>query len=461
MKDITAVCAPWEFGVPEMPFTQPEMREILAALRDKLDAPCRPSEIASKKALMVLGGMAKAGKDSISVIIEREFRNSKMKVDWTRESAEDERVRRDLLGESFMKQMLHYTVVSEQLFMARYSRDMHFFIRHRLFPDMLYFFTREVREGRYAKKQLEVMRQAIYEIMNRDLVDVYFHLVCSPEAAMDRRRKASLTETVGIRMSEHDFQEAAEIYDGVYNDIRANVERLPPIFTVDTSNIGIEEATAEVVRRLLPALCASHDVRAYKFMLKAPSLLEKEARQKRYFEEQLKLRGRASREKILAAGWVPNGTFEEEDIYLDLAAKGDSGAKVAESLARIRRKHNCESGDVTLTIYYKSMPGDRVFSYRTPLSYEIPEDEAQKAIAEYSVLRRVEKTREKFRRNGGAPEGHYFTLHLDKVKGLGDFTEIRALGTPNITHEKELLELASELGFSLSDVVTGSYCSVA
>ena len=110
---------------------------------------------------------------------------------------------------------------------------------------------------------------------------------------------------------------------------------------------------------------------------------------------------------------------------------------------------------------YKGAPQDQLLSHRHPHSFIVEESEAKNILRSYETIAVLDKHRLNFRKEGTTGDGHFFTLHIDSVGGLGIFTEIRASGTQVKKHTNELLALAEELGFRTSSIVNGNYLSLA
>ena len=112
---------------------------------------------------------------------------------------------------------------------------------------------------------------------------------------------------------------------------------------------------------------------------------------------------------------------------------------------------------------HKGKAGDRIFSHRRPVSMDVDPKDVESICSRYPRLLELKKTRRCFK-IGIAPSADvdtWFTLHLDDVEGMGTFTEIRARGSLDRTHTEELLTIAARLGFTLGDVVEGSYLALA
>jgi len=104
-----------------------------------------------------------------------------------------------------------------------------------------------------------------------------------------------------------------------------------------------------------------------------------------------------------------------------------------------------------------------MLSHRDPLTLNIANEDEERLLALYPVILSLKKKRDFFELHPpiDSDDKHFITMHIDTIENLGSFTEIRALGTSEKTHTSELLVLATELGFSLSDIVEGSYLSLA
>jgi adenylate cyclase class IV len=124
-------------------------------------------------------------------------------------------------------------------------------------------------------------------------------------------------------------------------------------------------------------------------------------------------------------------------------------------MGRIRR-----FGDGSMKFMFKSEADDRLLSHRKPFDFEITAEDAERIEKKYPLIAEVFKIRQYFkqeRENLSVPGEYRYTLCLDDIRGMGQYTEIRARGTEQETHSKELLAFATELGFTPSDILEGNY----
>ena len=184
------------------------------------------------------------------------------------------------------------------------------------------------------------------------------------------------------------------------------------------------------------------------------SLVQRKAEHSERFEEQLKLRGITTKKLLGEEGWNFIRESEQEDVYLNPNPDTDKIDPLGEVM-RLRY-----DGD-EIKFMYKGPNRDRILSHRRPLTLKIDLSEAEKLKTTYKPISVLSKHRHHFQKNGSTGDGHFFSLHMDAVRGLGNFTEIRAKGSADTTHTAEMLKLAEELGFRTSDIVEGNYLSLA
>lgn len=154
------------------------------------------------------------------------------------------------------------------------------------------------------------------------------------------------------------------------------------------------------------------------------------------------------------SGWNFIRESEQEDVYLNPNPDTNKVDPIGE-IMRLRY-----DGD-EIKFMYKGPNRDRILSHRRPLTLKIDLSEAKKLMATYKPVAVLNKYRRHFQKNGSIGDGHFFSLHIDEVEELGNFTEIRAKGSVDTTHTAEMLKLAEELGFKTSDIVEGNYLSLA
>lgn len=446
-----------ELGIPEKSYTEEETSAIMSGgLFQALDtvSPSR-SAPAKKTALVDFFGVNNAGKTEATRNIDRFFRRHGCQVFCPPETAEIDEIRNKSTDNIIIFQARHVTGVRDYVLNLAHSRDFHLAVTSRGLIDMLYWYARWVEEGKCTERHREIVRDEIYELLRMDLVDAFFFFFCSPEESVRREYEESVTRRRGSNITEEVVAKEHHIYCEVLDDVEKNIPNLP-IFAIDTTSRKIKETGDEVLRHLLPTLCSRFRVPLSSIFLKSPILLRKAADSIRYIEEQLKLRGHPRPEKISAAGWGPwhkFGEVEQEDFYLNTDPQLTNTLSPFGENTRIRKQ-----GKLWL-LYFKSGAPDHLLSHRHPLMVPITYEEAQAALARYPVTRKIKKVRKHFllQRNS---EGPKFTLHIDTIAGLGEFTEIRVLSEPDTAHTATLFSLAAELGFKLDDVAEGNYISL-
>lgn len=435
-------------------FSEEEMSLILKAIRQTIDVPTRKSEPAPKTILIDLFGTPNSGKTKTTEKLELVFRRHKLNVFCPPETAEIAEIRNKSSDNPIVFQARHLAAVQHYVLNLAFERNFHVAIISRGLIDMLFWYEKGLRDGLYGQSHTESVNNQIYELLRLNIVDAFLFFTCSTEAALKREYAESVTQIRGSKMTESFLRETEEIYRTVLERVKENVPELP-IFHVDTTNLGVKETTQEVLRVLLPTLQARFSVPESGYVPYSLSLMDKKAVEASHFEEQLKLRDWPSQKSLAAAGWIFAGESEQTDTYLNpRPGQKDSEGFFGEIL-RIRE----EGGH--LKLMYKGAARDRVFSHRVPLSIKISEEDAKSIRAFYPELIQTKKLRTRFRLEHKSSDGDIvFTLHLDEVRGLSLFTEIRVRGNPEKTHTEELLHLATELGFSPKDIVEGSYLAL-
>jgi len=433
------------------PFTEDEMTAMADALYRKIDVDIRSSGPAPKRPLINYFGLQKSYKTAVTTEAEKVFRRNKFKTYCPAESAEHEDIRDDSLDDPVIYQAKHLNVVADQYLNHGTNRNHHITQVSRNLPDMLYWYIKGERKGTMSQKHTSSAKEWIFQLLEQDLIDISLFLTCSVEAAIQREYGQSVTQKRGSKMNEKDIAEALEIYEIVLEELRVNVPNMP-IFRIDTSNMTVRQATEEALRYIFPTLCIRYRVPDYSFMPYAMSLIQKRASHSSYFEEQLKLRGHPDMERVKSAGWVLIKNNAQKDIYLNPS----TDSVLIDPRGEVMRLRY-EDGQVKFM--YKGGSKDQLLSHRHPYSFMVEEGEAENILKRYKVVLPLNKHRANFKRE--TPDGSFFTLHIDSVSELGNFTEIRARGTQDKNHTKELLALAQELGFQTSSLVNSNYLALA
>lgn len=440
----------------EEPYTEQEASDILDTIRVVLDVPRRKSDPPTKTVLIDFFGTANAGKTVITAKIEQFLRRNNFRVFAPPETAEIAEIRNRSTDNPLVFQARHLAGVQNYVLNLSQDRNFHAVIISRGLIDMLYWYEKGVREGLYSETNHQSVRGLVFELLRMDLVDAFFFFTCSAEIALQREYNESLTQKRGSNMTEGALAESLDIYRAVLEDVEANVPRLP-IFRIDTTDLNIKDTAQEVLRHLLPTLCTRCEVSGAQLFPRSLTLMKKKSAGGTRFEEQLKLRGHPPPDKLRQLGWTFTETKTEDDTYLNPHPEQVDSDGAFGEIIRIRRK------DDKLEFIFKSLATDRIFSHRRPLRFDITPQEAIEVQELYQTILKLSKIRGQYRLNREFPEDpdHFFTLHCDTLEGIGEFTEIRALGSGEITHTNELLELATELGFTPRDIVEGSYLALA
>lgn len=434
------------------PFTEEEMTAMAKALFEKIDIQLTSSGPAPKRPLINYFGLQKSYKTAVTTETEKVFRRNKFKTYCPPESAEHEDIRDDSFDNPIIYQAKHLNVVTDQYLNEGTNRNHHITQVSRNLPDMLYWYEKGQRKGIMSTKHVASAKEWIYQLLDEDLIDISLFLTCSVDAAIQREYGQSVTQKRGSKMNEKDIAEALDIYEKVLEELRINVPKMP-IFRIDTSEMTVKQATEEALRYILPTLCIRYKVPDYTFMPYALSLVQKIAQHSAHFEEQLKLYGHPSMETVLENGWVLKKDNTQKDTYLNPALNAPINTRG--EILRLRHE------DGIYKFMYKGASQDQILSHRNPHSFTVEDNEAKNILNTYGTIAVLDKRRLNFRKEGATKDGHFFTLHIDSVNKLGNFTEIRARGTQDRNHTRELLALAEKLGFNTSSIVNGNYLSLA
>lgn len=433
-------------------YTEDEVSAILHGIYKTINYKVAKDETVQKTILIDFFGTQKSMKTSVTVKLDQLFRRNKLKTYAPAETAEHLGIRSRNTDDPAIEQAKHLTgVENEVLYLAREPRS-HVAIISRGPIDMLYWYERDLRKGLYSETHVRRVSERIYELLDAQLVDCFFFFTCSVETAMRREYDGALTKRQGSKMNPKDIAETIDIYKKVLADVEKNVPGLS-IFHVDTSDMDLEQTGKEVLKYLLPTICSRFEVSEGRFMPYSPSLLQKRAKRSGYFEEQIKFRGHPSGELLAEHGWEFVRESYSEDTYLEKTdcVKTDPYGEVI----RIRKE-----GD-EFRFLYKGVSQDRLLSHRRPYTVVIDKEEAERIMSAYRQIIALKKRRKHFQKTGSTGDGHFFTLHMDSIEGLGNFTEIRARGSSDQTHTEEMLKLGEDLQFRISSQIEGNYLALA
>src|SRR3989338_353814 len=454
MSDWSSMTRPFSILPEPFPenFSEEEMAVMLRAVKETINVKFAKDEDVPKTILIDLFGLPKTMKTTVTGRLEQVFKRNGLKGFCPPETAELEDVRNRLTSDPLLMQATHLNGVEAYLLHNAFHPRMHFVPLSRGLIDMLKWYEMDRRKGTYTDEFVQIMNKSVYELLKKDLVDSFIFCTCSVEAAMKREFEGSLTQERGSKMNEKSMAEELDIYQTVLDGVNRNVPGLP-IFHVDTSSVSVKEMGMEIMRFILPTICRRFSVPVSRFMSYSSTLLEKQAKLSANFEEQLKLKGQPSREQLESQGWQFEGTLEQEDTYLDSTPGVGDLDGVFDKIQKIRKDNR------GLKFMYKGPAEDRWLSHRRPLTFDINPEEAEKRCKLYPVILVLKKSRDCYELNHG--RAGLFTIHVDTIEGLGDYTEIRVLGSSDQDHSQELMHLAAQLGFNISDIVEGSYLSMA
>ncbi len=432
------------------PFSEEETSSILELIFDTIDTPFRKSDPVSKTILTDLFGIQKSLKTTVTGKIEQIFRRHKFNAFCPPETAEIEEVRNKLTENPVVAQAIHLTGVQDYVLNLAQHPRAHIAIISRGLIDMLYWYEKGLRKGIYSSSHVESVRNKIYEFLRMDLVDAFFFFTCSVETAMRREYDGALTQRRGSKMNEKDVAEAVSLYNDVLCGVNENVPGLP-IFHIDTSDMGVREAGEEVLKYLLPTVCARFNVPIQHILPHFPSLIRRHIACSPNFEEQIKFVDHPDELKLCVydSKWNFVDEYWQEDTYL--RPKGDE-----QTIDPFGETMRIRKDDRGFKFMYKGAQKDSLLSHRFPCSFSVDGAEVLKIQETYKTVLTLKKKRRCFETAGG-----HFTLHMDDVEGLGKFTEFRARGSSAETHTEALLKLAGNLGFSLDSMVEGNYLSLA
>ena len=433
-------------------FTEEEMALMLKAVKATINVKFAKDQDVPKTILLDLFGFPKTMKTTVTPRIEQVCRRNGLKAFCPPETAEVEEVRNVLTHDPLLSQATHLNGVEAYVLNCAYHPRMHLVILSRGLIDMLYWYERDRRKGTYTDEFCQIMNNGIYELLKKDLIDSFIFCTCSVEAAIKREYEGSLTQERGSNMNEKNIAEAFDVYKTVLDGVNRNVPGLP-IFQVDTSNLNVKEMGMEIMRFILPTICRRFSVPVSRFLPYSPTLLEKQAKLSQNLEEQLKLKGHPLREKLESLGWQFEGTLEQEDIYLNSSSNPADANGVFDKIQRIRKDSR------GFRFIYKGPAEDRWFSHRRPLTFDIDPEEAENRCKLYPVITTLKKIRDCYGLKNDNNKS--FTIHVDRIEGLGNFTEIRAFASSDRDSSQDLMNIAAQLGFDIPDIVEGSYLSLA
>lgn len=321
---------------------------------------------------------------------------------------------------------------------------------------MLVWFRDGVNTGLYTAEQESGVREMIYQQLRMDAVDAFFYFYCRPEVAMEREYGKSATKATGSKMNFEFLNRIVPVYESVLADLEREIPGLP-LVRLDTSDFENEEETTNAfLFHLLPILQKRFNVLPSSVLPHSPGLMRRAAFAHTSFEEQLKLTGHPSPDRITSLGWELQDKVEQTDTYFNIEPDAEMVDSRFAAVVRVR-----EEGDRLLWVY-KGEAEDHTFSHRRAKQVPITTADVADIRKKYPKILAIKKSRVRYRleREPSKSKGHFFTLHIDHMD-IGDFTEIRARGSDDGTHEDELLQLATELGFKPSDIIRGSYLALA
>jgi len=466
---MTQVRSSGSLEIPATPFSEEEQTSLLNAIKAKLDTPFSRSEKPLKNLVVDLFGPINTGKNSVSEELERAMRREKLNVIYIRESADHPVIRAENAPDPVVYQAQHLAIVDGQVMFNAYDPNWHAVIVNRGRIDMLFWY--EKYKKNFSEQHLANTREFIYERLRMDQVDAYLFLEGDPEVLLERSYKQAVTKQQGTHANIEAIRESIGIYEKILADVEENVPGLP-IFRIDTTEISVMETTQEALRFILPTLCARYEIPGSSYLPKSPALLRRTAQQAPTVDEQLKLHGTPSvgweaREDL---GWKLEAVLRQRDTLLDSRdedAAPEGGAEFIQVRAEWRAPElvngSMWEGEPDSWFFaFKDASSDGTFSRRPTVKFSVSADEAEDIIARYRVIGTVTKQRDLWAKTVTLPDGSTqdFWLHVDRVEELGAFTEIKTHGTQSKQHWRELLALANELGFGLSDIAPESYLSM-
>lgn len=389
--------------------------------REKTDVPVKP----------IIGevvGFHKAGKDSNLVVLDRWFRRRGYRVLITQESAETKKIRAMTRTNPYVYEMGHFAYTFSNFIEALTSRDFHAVFLNRGFIDTLCWLESHRRQNLVSNEQFEQFRSWVLNGPWLEGLDVVVCLMCSVETSL--RREYGTTENViyGSRMNPESLTLMRDCVESVLEYIGDRHPNLA-IIKVNTDNGSadrtISETSNEIIMGVLNSVRNKMKINDDEIIAHSPALLRELA--KDFGRQEIKFNGSVSIQTLLKHSWLPQGAVYEIDTYL--TPKGHPALENDECF-----HFRFYGENKPCYLMYKGRNG---VSTRLRNSVPILPETMSDFFEIFEKVAVIEKERQIFVKGD-------MVIALDKIDGLGEFTEMRAPVSSNIETETEKLGLTSD-----------------
>ncbi len=409
---------------------------IATSVLKKLDRPQRKSENPMRPIVVEFCGLAKAGKDTQLVQIDRWLRARKYKLPLLQESAENKDVRAMPRIDAYAYEMRHFTYTFTNLLDAATSRIFHANFLNRGIVDTLCHLEWHFRNSTITERQKDLAHDFILEGPWMNYLDAIFVFICDIETALEREYgKDHRAQKVkfGSRMNPDALALMRECIDKVVAELRDKFPNLP-LYTINTTSAGIAECRDEILSRIFDSVERRLEMTENDTLLWSPTLLRKNAV---IYGPALKVRAHPDENILRRLGWEIHGQFPEKDIYLRLK---DQQFLEDDECFHLREWKG------HYWLYYKR--GGKDPTLRAKVCVPVPSECVEELLAGFDEEKIVVlKDRRVFVRRG-------FLLDMDEVEGFGQFIEIKA---PPQNTVADLLEIVKEFGLPEANIVRESY----
>ncbi len=414
---------------------QETIADFARAVLRKIDAPRARSEDPVKPAIAELFGLAKSGKDTTLVRLERLLQSFKFKVLVNQESAESGDIRSTSRSHPFAYEMRHLTYNISNLLWAINDRAFHAIFLNRGVIDNLCYLEWGRRKSSITEEEYKSAKEYILNGPWIPSLDIAFCVVCDVETALDREygseRKNNPNLHYGSRMNGPALTLMRECIDTVFTEVGARFPNLS-LVVVDTTSISEDEACEVIFREFILAISKRLKVDEDNFLPRADFMRDNA----RFYGPEKKIRGSVSECRLRELGWQYQADILEEDVYIT-----PKGRRILENNECFHLRFHGDS----VHLYYKRLEDhDR----RSKIHIPIPRESVRELRAGFSDEEVVVKKDRKIFTRGG------FVLDVDVVEGLGEFLEVKA---PVSASVDDIMAIIMELGFTIKDIVTETY----
>ncbi len=399
--------------------------DIAKHILGKLDPPRKKSQVPVKPIVVEFMGLHKAGKDSNLVELDRWFKRRGYQVLIRQESAETKEIRVMSRTNPYIYEMRHFAYTFSNFLEALTSRDFHLIILNRGFIDTLCWLEFHRRKGDITDAQFEHFRSYILTGPWMEGLDAVVCLMCSVETSLKREYGTTKNVIYGSRMNPESLTLMRDCVESVFEYISDRHPNLS-LIKVNTDDRPISETRDEIVAGVLDSVKERMKVDEDELIAHSPSLLRMLAQDGG--RQEVKFSGSVSVQVLLKNGWIPQGLTREVDTYLS--------PKNQPVLENDECFHLRYYGDINCCyLMYKRRMGGALT--RSRVSIPILQGMEADFFSVFDKVAVIEKERQVFVRGD-------IILTLDKIDGLGEFTEMRAPVATSIGSEAEKLGLTPD-----------------